>query len=344
MGTRLVIQIPCYNEAENLGDVLAELPREIPGCDEVFVVVVDDGSDDGTADIAVAGGADYVMRHPRRRGYLGAFTTALRSSLALGADVVINTDGDHQYPGRFISDVVAPVISGRAELVIGDRQPGKSPHFSPLKRFFQRFGSWAVGRLAGFEVHDAVSGFRAWSRDAALKMQTFTGFSHTVESLIRFGKMGLPVLFVPIDTNATPRPSRLQRNMWHYIWQQAKSLTRAYALYEPLKTFTWLGSPFLLAGAALETRFLYLYLTGQGGVGRYIHSVTIGGALLSMGLILWALGLLSDALLCNRRLSEEVLFQLRRSPDALKAEWDELQRLVYAPADKPAEPDADTGS
>ncbi len=329
MSVRLVIQIPCFDEAENLPAVLAALPRSIEGVDDVLVVVVDDGSSDGTAEIATRHGADLVLRHPHRRGYLGAFDTGLRAALALGADIVVNTDGDHQYPGRHVADLIKPVVTGQADLAVGDRQPGSNPHFSWLKRRFQRLGSWAVGRLAGFPVADAASGFRAYSRTAALRLYTFTDFSHTAESLIRYGHLGMTVSFVPITTHATPRPSRLQRNMWHYIRRQATTLLRAYAFYRPLRTFLLLGTPFIASGLVLAARFAYLYASGLGGVARYIHSVTISGSLLLTGLLLWALGLLGDALMSNRRLAEEALFHQRRSDATQEATWRELEPLVF---------------
>lgn len=328
MSMRLVIQIPCFDEAENLAAVLQAVPRQIDGVDQVLVVVVDDGSSDGTAEVAARHGADLVFRHPRNRGYLSAFDTGLRAGLALGADIIVNTDGDHQYPGHHIAALIAPVLHGQADLAVGDRQPGINPHFSWLKRRLQQLGSWTVGRLAGIPVADAASGFRAYGRTAALRLYTFTDFSHTAESLIRYGQMGMTVAFVPIDTHATPRPSRLQRNMWHYVYRQAATLLRAHAFYRPLKTFLLLGAPFLGAGLVLALRFAYLYVSGQGGVARYIHSVTISGSLLLTGLLLWALGLLGDALMSNRRLAEESLFHHRRSPGGLAASWRELEPMI----------------
>ncbi len=313
---KLIIQIPCYNEAQSLAETLADLPRELPGIDRVLVLVIDDGSTDGTADTALAHGADYVVRHLRNLGLARAFATGLDTALALGADVVVNTDADHQYPGRYVADLVAPILAREADVVIGDRQPAANPHFGPLKRLLQVFGTAVVRRVSNTGTRDAPSGFRAYSRAAAMRLHVHTDYSYTLETLIQAGREGLALAYVPIRTNETLRPSRLHRGNFNFIWRQTGTIIRSYVLYQPLKTFGLAGIPFLLAGIVLVLRFLYFYLTGASGVARYVQSVTIGGTLFVFGFLLLMLGLLGDAVRVNRQLVEAVLYQLqaRESP------------------------------
>jgi len=332
--TRLIIQIPCLNEAESLPATLAELPRQIPGVDEVVVLVIDDGSVDDTAEVALRSGADHVVRHKTRQGVARAFVTGLRAALDLGADLVVNTDADNQYPGRYIPALVEPLLRGEADMVVGDRNPGELTHFSPLKRRLQRLGSWTVSRFARCVIPDAASGFRAFTREAATRLQVYTGFSYTLETLIQAGRQGMAVTSVPLEANDTPRPSRLHRNNLHYVVSQALSIARAFAYYEPLKTFGLLGLPFVGAGLFLELRFLWFFLSGQGGVARYIQSVTIGGFLITVGFMLWALGLIGDGLLANRRLSEDVLVRLQQLEERLPPAPDR----AASPAPPPADP------
>jgi glycosyltransferase involved in cell wall biosynthesis len=310
--TTLVIQVPCLDEEATLGETLAGLPRSLPGIDRIAVLVVDDGSTDSTGDVARAAGA-VVVRHRRRLGYARAFRDALAAALDLGADLIVNTDGDNQYPGEEIGRLVEPLLAGRADIVVGDRQTATLAHFSPAKRALQRLGTRVVSRLAGIDVADAASGFRAYTRAAALRLQVFTDFSPTLETLIQAGRQGLSVASVPIRANPTPRPSRLHRGSAHYLWRQAVSIARALALYAPVKTFGLLGTPLVVAGAALELRYLALVLGGEAGVGRHIHSVTVGGFLFVVGVLLWGLGLLADGLLAQRQLLAEAVVRLREA-------------------------------
>ncbi|MEM7480139.1 MAG: glycosyltransferase family 2 protein [Acidobacteriota bacterium] len=310
--SRLVVFISCLNEAETLPATLEEIPRQIPGLDEVVVVVVDDGSTDETAELARRHGADHVVRHRRNLGVARAFQTGLQTALDLGADYLVNTDGDGQYPGDRIGDLVAPLLRGEADVVLGDRGPGKVAHFSPVKRWLQRLGSHVVSRFAGTPIPDAASGFRAFTREAALRLKVFTEFSYSQETLIQAGHQGLALAFIPVTTRRTDRPSRLHKGNLHYVFRQLLTIGRALAYYAPIRTFGCLALPFFLGGFVLELRFAVLYLTGQGGIGRYIHSVTLGGFLLTIGCLIAALGLIGDGLQANRRLAQDALLRLER--------------------------------
>ena len=309
--TKLIIQIPCFNEADTLVQTMSGLPKAIPGISEIMVLIVDDGSSDDTVQVALNNGADYVVRHRKNRGLAQAFMTGITTSLALGADIVVNTDADHQYPGRYISELVQPILTGEADLVIGDRKPGTNVHFSPFKRRLEVIGSWVVRRLSQTDAPDAPSGFRAYSRYTALRMHVYNNYSYTLETLIQAGKDRMSIAHLPIDTNPTLRPSRLHKGNANFLLRQGGAIVRSYVLYQPLKSFISLGTPFLLVGAFLILRFLYFYFLGDSGIGRHIQSVSIGGTLSILGLFLIILGLLGDAIRANRKMMEEILVQLR---------------------------------
>jgi len=308
---KLVIQIPCHNEAEHLPDTLAGLPEEVEGVDDIEVLVVDDGSDDGTAEVARQHGVDHLLVLPRRQGLAAAFKAGLEEALRLGADVVVNTDGDNQYVGADIPKLVAPVLAGRADIVVGDRDAGSLRHFSFLKRRLQRLGSWMMRKLSGTGVSDAPSGFRAYSREAALRLNVMTAFTYTLETLIQAGKTGLVVEDVPVRTNPTERRSRLAPTMGHYLAQAGGAMVRAYALYEPLKIFTTVGVVLMLSGVLLGVRFLYILLFTQGGRGN-IQSLILAAILSIVGFQLLCVALLSDLLAGNRKLLEEMLYRQRK--------------------------------
>jgi glycosyltransferase involved in cell wall biosynthesis len=310
---KLIVQIPCWNEEETLPLVLNSIPRQIPGIDKVRVLIIDDGSEDNTIEVARQHGADYIVRHSANKGLARAFRTGLDACLRLGADVIVNTDGDNQYPQEDIPRLITPVLNGGADIVIGDRQTWTISEFSPLKKLLQAWGSRVVRAVSGTSVADAPSGFRAYSREAALRLVSLTSYSYTVENIIQAGKLGLKTVNVPVETHPQTRPSRLKRSSWDFVKKQGATILRLYTLYEPLRTFFYISLPFNLVGLFLILRFLYFQVfTDQVGVGRHVQSLTIGGTLLTVGLLLFVLGVLADLIAANRRLTEETLYRLRK--------------------------------
>lgn len=307
----LLIQIPCYNEERNIAQTLADLPTQVAGISRITKLIIDDGSRDSTAAVAIASGADYVIQHPYNQGLAKAFMTGIQTSLALGADIIVNTDADNQYPGRYIADLVKPILTGEAAIVIGDRQVHRVEHFSTLKRVLEQLGSWFMRQVSGTDVKDAPSGFRAYSRYSALHLRVFNRYSYTLETLIQAGREKVPIAQIPITTNPPTRESRLHRGILSFIWRQTGTIIRSYVLYQPLKTFLLLSLPFIFASAVLTTRFFYFYVSHQAGVGRYIQSVSLGGALGIFGIVLLVVGLLGDATRTNRQMIDELITALR---------------------------------
>ncbi len=309
---KLIIQIPCYNEADSLERTVKDLPTSIPGIDCIEFMVVDDGSVDRTSEVARELGVHHVVRHPTNLGLARAFQTGLDAALRFGADIIVNTDADNQYPGRYIPELIAPVAARRVDIVIADRQTGEIEHFSPLKRLRQKAGSATVRGLSGTTVRDAPSGFRAYSREAALRLTVLSNFSYTLETIIQAGKMGLKIIDIPITTNPPMRPSRLHKSMTQFVFRQAATMLRLYAFYEPLKTFSTLSMPFLLVGLATWVRFGYLSVIGQSGIGRHIQSLTIGTGLLLVGILVLLFGVQADISNKHRQLTQMVLYRLRK--------------------------------
>jgi len=307
---KLIVQIPCFNEAETLQATLADIPRAIPGIDKVEVLVIDDGSTDGTADIAHKLGADHVVRHVGNKGLAQSFATGIQACLRRGADIIVNTDGDNQYCGADIARLVEPILVGRADIVVGDRGSKTNPHFSFFKKGLQRFGSAVVRRVSGTAVPDAVSGFRAISREAALQVNIVSPFSYTIEMLIQAGAKRLCVTSVPIGTNAKTRESRLFRSVPHFLRRSVATIVRVYAMYRPLRVFCLIGGALVLAGAVPIVRFLYFYALGNGG--GHVQSLVLGGVLIVIGFIALMIGLVADLIGFNRRLIELVLYKVSR--------------------------------
>ncbi|MHB1297047.1 MAG: glycosyltransferase family 2 protein [Gemmatimonadaceae bacterium] len=308
----LVIQIPCHNEEENLPRVLADLPTSIPGIGRIVTLVIDDGSTDRTAEIARAHGAE-VLRRPLKGGLARAFIAGLDHAVSLGADLVVNTDGDGQYKGHDIARLVAPIVAGRAELVIGVRPIREVVGFSPAKKLLQRLGSWVTRVASGTMVEDAPSGFRAMSRTAAMRLHVFNRYTYTVETIIQAGQKGIAIETIPIQVNPPSRPSRLARSTGHYVVRQTLTIVRIFMTYRPFAFFAVPGAMLFSMGFALGLRFLWFYLVGDGT--GHIQSLLLATLLLGMGFFLVVVGLVTDLIAVNRSLLERVDWQVRRLGD-----------------------------
>lgn len=311
---KLIVQIPCYNEEQTLPQTIADLPRVLPGIDVIEYLVVDDGSRDRTVEVAEAQGVHHIVRHTHNRGLATAFQTGIEAALAAGADIIVNTDADNQYAGADIGKLVAPIQARQAEIVVGDRGVGVHHEFSPLKRRLQRLGSWVVERAAGVPIPDATSGFRAFSREAALRLTVLSEYTYTLETLIQAGQRGMKVLFVPIRTNAQTRKSRLIRSIPSFLMLSAVTIVRFYTMYRPLRVFMSVGLALLLVGLLLGVRFVAFYLQGAG-VG-HIQSLILAAILSIVGFLTGLIGLLADLISMNRKILEETLYRQRR--DALE--------------------------
>jgi glycosyltransferase involved in cell wall biosynthesis len=307
---KLIIQIPCYNEEETLPLTLADLPRSLPGVDQIEYLVIDDGSQDRTVEVAESLGAHHILRLPRNQGLARAFLAGLEMALRLGADIIVNTDGDNQYWGGNIENLVAPILSGQADIVVGDRGVATVNHFSPLKRWLQRLGSWVVQQAAGVSIPDATSGFRALTREAALRTLVLSEYSYTLETLIQAGARQMAVAYVPVRTNPQTRPSRLMRHLPQYLTQSAITILRTYTLYRPLRVFLGLGGLMIASGVLLGLRFLY-YLVTRSGTGN-VQSLILAAILLIVGFQTCLIGLTADLIGFNRKILEETLFRIRR--------------------------------
>lgn len=308
---KLIIQIPCLNEADTLPATLSDLPTSVPGIDVVEILVIDDGSRDGTADVARAHGVHHVVRLTRNKGLAAAFTAGIDASLKLGADFIVNTDADNQYAGAEIGKLLAPLLSGQADLVIGDRNIGELRHMSWQKRQLQRLGSWVVRQVSNTTVPDTTSGFRAYTREAALRMTIVSEFSYTLESIIQAGKKRMAIAHVPVATNPRTRPSRLFDSIFSYIKSSAATIVRIYAMYEPLKVFSYIGLTLFTAGALLAFRFLYEYFTDSTFGGRMVQSLIFSAVFMIIGFQVLLMGLLADVISANRKLLEDLLYRVR---------------------------------
>jgi glycosyltransferase involved in cell wall biosynthesis len=307
---KLIIQIPCYNEAETLPLTLAELPRVLPGVDEIEYLVIDDGSVDRTAEVARQLGVQHIVRQKRNRGLASAFQAGLEAALAAGADLIVNTDADNQYFGPDIAVLVQPILDGRADIVVGDRGVAASEHFSALKRVLQRFGSWVVERAAGIPIPDATSGFRALTREAALRLTVLSAYTYTLETLIQAGARGMNVVFVPVRTNPQTRQSRLMRSLPSFLVLQAVTVLRFYTMYRPLRVFMTAGAALIAVALLLGVRFLALYVAGRGA--GHVQSLILAAIFSIVGFQVGLIGLIADLVSQNRKMMEEMLYRARR--------------------------------
>lgn len=308
---KLIIQIPCLDEEDQLPVTLAELPRDVPGFDVVEWLVVDDGSTDRTIEVARAHGVDHIIKLTNNKGLATAFQAGLDASLKLGADVVVNTDADNQYSADDISRLVEPIVAGEADMVVGDRQVMSIEHFSMVKKRLQRLGSWVVRHASGTSIPDATSGFRAYNREAALGLTVVSKFTYTLESLIQAGKSQVAVGHVPVRTNAQLRESRLFGSMWAYVRRNMLAIFRIYTGYEPLTVFSILAGVLLVAGIAAWMPFLWSWVV-DGDRSGHLQSIVLGGVLFMAAVQVFAIGVLADVIAANRTVSQMVLQRVRR--------------------------------
>jgi glycosyltransferase involved in cell wall biosynthesis len=307
---KLIIQIPCYNEHETLAETLQDLPRSIPGVDEIEVLVVDDGSTDGTAELARKLGVVHVVKFAQNRGLAKGFMAGLDASLRLGADIIVNTDADNQYCAADIPALIAPIVAGEADIVVGDRQVERVAHFSKAKKKLQRVGSWVVRLASNTRIPDATSGFRAMSREAAQRLFVTSEFTYTLETIIQAGQAHLAVSAVPIRTNPKTRESRLFRSIPQYLRRSASTILRIYTMYRPLRAFLLIASILFFAGALLGGRFLYHHLT-EVKTG-HVQSLILTAILVISGFMVLLVGLLADLVGANRKILEDLLTRMRR--------------------------------
>ena len=310
---KLIIQIPCLNEAETLPETLKALPRQVPGFTVVEWLVVDDGSQDKTAEVARALGVDHVVRHRRNKGLARAFITGLNESLALGADVIVNTDADNQYEAGDIPKLVAPILEGKADIVIGARPINTHKHFSLTKKLLQKLGSWVVRQVSHTDIPDTTSGFRALNREAAQRTMVFNEYTYTLETIIQAGHRKLAITSIPVRVNEVKRPSRLFHSIPSYVRQSMITIVRIYVIYRPFHFFGSIGLLFFLAGVLIGMRYLYYYLTG-GGSG-HLQSLILMSVLLGMGFQTVLIAFVADLFAANRKMLEEIRYLQREQSD-----------------------------
>jgi len=310
---KLVIQVPCYNEEKTLPLVLNEIPKSINHITEIIVQIIDDGSTDSTIQTAETHDVDFVLKNIGNKGLGISFDKGLRHALSIRADILVNTDGDNQYPSSMIPDLIRPIINGEADIVVGDRQTSSISHFSPVKKFFQWLGTKLTIALSGEkQLSDAVSGFRAYSKEAMIELNVTNQFSYVLDTTIQASNKRIKTVSIPITTNAPTRPSRLFSNIWEHILKSGIGLIRTFAFYKPLRLFVSLGLVFFILGIIPIARFLFLYFLEDEGTGK-IQSLIIGSILISMGFNCFALGIIGDLMGRNRILIENILRRLKQN-------------------------------
>lgn len=307
---KLFVQIPCLNEEETLGSVLDSIPKKIKGIDSVDVLIIDDGSTDRTIEVAKKHGVKHFVLHRRNMGLARSFHDGIDYALSHGADIVVNTDGDNQYPQAMIAELVQPIVAGQAEIVIGDRQTQTIAHFSPFKKFMQRFGSWVVNKAAGTDLPDAASGFRAYSRQSLLRLNIVTQFSYCMETIIQAGNKRLAITSIPITTNAKTRESRLFKNIWQHMLKSGQAILRSYIMFKPHIIFATLGTILLAIAVIPFVRFIYFWFLGESA--GHIQSLIFGSAMLTGALFSYALLVIADLQKTNRILLEDQLERTKK--------------------------------
>jgi glycosyltransferase involved in cell wall biosynthesis len=309
---KLIIQIPCYNEEGALPTALAALPRHLPGVDTIEWLIIDDGSSDRTVEVARACGVDHVVSFKGHQGLARAFLAGLEASVRAGADIIVNTDADNQYSASGIPDLIEPILRGKAEMVVGARPIQQIADFSPLKKLLQRLGSWVVRQASNTDIPDSPSGFRALSRDAALRLNVFDRYTYTLETVIQAGRKNIPLAWVPVQTNSALRPSRLIRSVPRYVQRSLITILRIFMIYQPLRFFLWAGLVPFLGGLALGVRWLLLFFLVDPTRVR-APSLILAAVLILIGCQLWTFGLVADLLAANRTLLEDIQVRVRRA-------------------------------
>lgn len=308
---KLIIQIPCYNEAETLEIALNDLPKHIDGVDEIEYLIINDGSRDNTVEVARNWGVHYVVNFKRNKGLAKGFMAGLDACLRNGADIIVNTDADNQYCGEDIEKLVRPIIDGKTDIVIGSRPIDDTAHFSPLKKKLQHFGSWVVRKASNTEIPDAPSGFRAYSREAALRLNVTNEYTYTLETIVQAGREKIAMTSVPIRTNAELRPSRLFSSMFGYVKKSMLTIIRSFLMYKPLKFFTIIGSIPFGCGVILGIRFIVFMCMGDSA--GHVQSLILASTLLILGTMMLVIGLQADVIAANRKLLEDIQYRIRKN-------------------------------
>lgn len=307
---KLIIQIPCYNEADTLEIALNDLPKHIDGIDEIEYLIINDGSLDKTVEVAVNWGVHYVVNFTRNKGLARGFMAGIEACLAHGADIIVNTDADNQYCGEDIETIVRPILEGKADMVIGERPIDQTEHFSPLKKKLQHLGSWVVRKASHTDIPDAPSGFRAYSREAALRLNVINEYTYTLETIVQAGRTKMAVMSVPIRTNAELRPSRLFSSMFGYIKKSMVTIIRSYVMYKPLRFFTFLGLIPFLIGVGIGIR--YIVFIFMGNAGGHVQSLILASILILLGVMCEVIGVLADVIAANRKILEDIQYHVRK--------------------------------
>ncbi len=307
---KLIIQIPCFNEAETLEIALNDLPKSIDGIDEIEYLIINDGSKDHTVDVARNWGVDHIVHFKRNKGLAHGFMAGIDACLRAGADIIVNTDADNQYVAEDIEKLVRPIINGETDIVIGERPIDQTEHFSPIKKKLQHFGSWIVRKASDSDIPDAPSGFRAFSREAAMRLNVTNEYTYTLETIVQAGRNKIAQTSVPIRTNGELRPSRLFNSMMGYVKKSMVTILRAYLMYSPLKTFTIMSLIPLLIGLIVDVRFLVYMFLGEGG--GHIQSLILGSTMIMVGVLIFVIGLLADLMAKNRKLLEDIQYRVRK--------------------------------